>query len=80
MKTAQLSNLLGVPVNWLEPSSTKRDAMALITVTTDYKEKLAEINSEYDEEEKHFEELCIKYLNLFLKTDKIKYEDILTYI
>ena len=39
MKTAELSNLLGVPVNWLEPSSTKRDAMALITVTTDHKEK-----------------------------------------
>lgn len=39
MKTAELSNLLGVPINWLEPSKTKRDAMALITVTTNNKEK-----------------------------------------
>jgi signal peptidase I len=39
MKTAELSNLLGVPINWLEPSKTKRDAMALITVTTNHKEK-----------------------------------------
>ncbi len=39
MKTAELSNLLGVPINWLESSKTKRDAMALITVTTNNKEK-----------------------------------------
>ena len=39
MKTAELSDLLGVPINWLEPSKTKRDAMALITVTTNNKEK-----------------------------------------
>jgi len=39
MKTAELSNLLGVPINWLEPSKTKHDAMALITVTTNNKEK-----------------------------------------
>jgi signal peptidase I len=39
MKTAELSNLLGVPINWLEPIKTKRDAMALITVTIDNQEK-----------------------------------------
>jgi signal peptidase I len=39
MKTAELSNLLGGPINWLEPIKTKRDAMALITVTIDNQEK-----------------------------------------
>jgi signal peptidase I len=39
MKTAELSNLLGAPINWQEPYFTKRDAMALITVTSKNIEK-----------------------------------------
>jgi signal peptidase I len=39
MKTAELSNLLGAPINWQEPHFTKRDAMALITVTSKNIEK-----------------------------------------
>jgi signal peptidase I len=39
MKTAELSNLLGAPINWQEPYFTKRDAMALITVTRNNTEK-----------------------------------------
>jgi signal peptidase I len=39
MKTAELSNLLGAPINWHEPYFTKRDAMALITVTSKNIEK-----------------------------------------
>ena len=33
MRSANLHELLGVPIEWIEPRKTKRDAMALITVT-----------------------------------------------
>jgi len=33
MRSANLHELLGVPIEWIEPRKTKSDAMALITVT-----------------------------------------------
>ena len=39
MRTAEISDLLGVSLKWVEPAATKRDAMALITVTTKSTEK-----------------------------------------
>ena len=34
MRTAEISELLSIPIKWIEPKKTKRDAMALITVTS----------------------------------------------
>jgi signal peptidase I len=34
MRTAELSEILSIPIKWIEPKKTKRDAMALITVTS----------------------------------------------
>jgi signal peptidase I len=39
MRTAEISELLSIPIKWIEPKKTKRDAMALITVTSGNSEK-----------------------------------------
>ena len=39
MKSAELTELLGVSVSWFEPYKTKRDAMALVTVTKNESER-----------------------------------------
>ena len=39
MRTAEISEHLSIPIRWIEPKKTKRDAMALITVTSGNSEK-----------------------------------------
>lgn len=39
MRSANLHELLGIPIEWIEPRKTSKDAMALITVTKNMLEK-----------------------------------------
>lgn len=45
MLTAELSNELGAPLRWIEPHRTKRNAMALVTVSNTFGEKSVLISS-----------------------------------
>jgi signal peptidase I len=45
MLTAELSNELGAPLRWIEPDRTKRNAMALVTVSNTFGEKSVLISS-----------------------------------
>jgi signal peptidase I len=45
MLTAELSNELGAPIHWIEPDRTKRNAMALVTVSNTFGEKSVLISS-----------------------------------
>jgi signal peptidase I len=45
MLTAELSNELGAPLHWIEPDRTKRNAMALVTVSNTFGEKSVLISS-----------------------------------
>jgi signal peptidase I len=45
MLTAELSKELGAPLRWIEPDRTKRNAMALVTVSNTFGEKSVLISS-----------------------------------